>query len=76
MAWETGVEMIEIIAESQKTHGCYTGKLFSFFHARELVGEDHGELEILTDSSLNGASTRELVLEMILSPSFYQRGEQ
>lgn len=74
-SWITGIEMIHTIANSPQAHGCYAKHLFSFIHGRNPLETDHPYLEMLTESSLQGASTTDLLLETVLSPRFYRRGQ-
>ncbi|MGK4004424.1 DUF1592 domain-containing protein [Sorangium sp. So ce1036] len=67
------VELSQILAESSEAHACYAKRWIEFAHGRDARPEDRALLSALAEASRGGASTRELLLQIVSSPSFLAR---
>jgi len=70
LEFENGVELLNLIADTAQAHACYAKYVAEFVLARDLTEGDAAEIYALGDTSAARGSMRELVLEVVLSPSF------
>jgi hypothetical protein len=66
-------ELMQIMAEGEQAHACYSKHLATFALQRELSSEDRGLVDALMQESRAGASTKELLLSLVSSPAFTTR---
>jgi len=74
--WSTGLEFIELVAESTEAHRCYGTHLFQYTHGRMLQSEDHYLLTELTQLSKDGASIQTLLLTVFAAETFRYRAQE
>ncbi|MEO7092876.1 MAG: DUF1592 domain-containing protein [Polyangiales bacterium] len=67
------VALAKILAVRPQVHQCYTGKWLEYAYGRRLVDDDDGLVERIAKVSLAGASVKDVIVELVLAPSFSQR---
>lgn len=72
-----GLEMLRLMADTPQAHACYAKRIAEFVLAREIAEDDAAEIYAWGDASASDASLEELVMSIVLSPSFrtHQGGE-
>ena len=73
IAWATGREFVQLLAEHPDTHRCYAGHWLSYVQARKLGELDDPLLDRLGAESEQGLPIRELLVELVSSDSFRMR---
>jgi hypothetical protein len=66
-------ELMDIIADNDMAHECYAKHLAGFSLQRDLTESDRDLLDAIAQHSLSGSSTKDLVLDVVTSPSFHSR---
>lgn len=72
-SYADGVEFSQLLAESSEAHACYARRWVEFAHGREVGAKDKGLIKELGEASRGGASTKELILQIVSSTSFLAR---
>jgi hypothetical protein len=66
-------ELMQIMADSEQSHACYSKHLAGFALQRELTNEDQALVDALMTESRAGASVKELLLALVSNPAFTTR---
>lgn len=67
------VELAERMAESKSVHECYARHWMEFALGRPAVADDAPLIERLGSSSKEGASIKDLLVDLVASPAFLER---
>lgn len=70
------IELVEQMAASSAVHACYARHWVEQTLGRPVRPEDTGLVEQLGAASLEGASIRELLVELVSSPAFTHRSQK
>jgi len=73
MEFDGASEFNETIADRVETHDCYTKHWVEFALGRDTAGSDLDLIQSLGDSSLDGFSIKELIIELVKSDEFRSR---
>ena len=73
VAWTTGREFVQLLAEHPDTHRCYAGHWLSYVQGRQLGELDDPLLDDLGSQSLEGLPITGLLVELVASDSFRMR---
>lgn len=71
--YKNGVEFAKVLAERPQVHRCYTGNWLEYAYGRQKAEGDQLLIDTVGKASLAKASTKELILKLILSKSFSHR---
>ena len=66
-------ELMNILAESEQAHECYSKNMLQFMLARELTAADMPTVERLGSASMQSSSIKELILELVKTDAFRMR---
>ncbi len=72
-SYADAIAFSQVLAESSEAHACYAKHWVEFAHGRDAVAKDRGLIQALGDASRGGASTQELLLQIVSSTSFLAR---
>ena len=73
-SWQTGAELIGLIAESTDAHECYTRHWFEYINGRSPTAGDEPLVARVTQASHQAdVSVKEMLMAMVTSPVFLQR---
>jgi hypothetical protein len=72
-SWKTPVEFAKLLASKPQVHKCYAGNWLEFAYGRQKANGDQALIAKVAETSLSGASTKELVLKLVLARSFDHR---
>jgi hypothetical protein len=72
-SYANAIELSQILAESEQVHACYAGFWLEYLLGRDREVEDDAIVALLAERSLGGASTREVVTELLVSDVFRYR---
>jgi hypothetical protein len=67
------VALAKVLAARPQVHRCYTNKWLEYAYGRRYVPDDEGLVDRIAKVSLGGASVKDLIVELVLAPSFSQR---
>ncbi|WP_234023966.1 DUF1592 domain-containing protein [Sorangium cellulosum] len=67
------IEFSQVLAESSEAHACYAKRWIEFAHGRAASDEDRALVGELGEASRGGASTKELILQIVSSTPFLAR---
>jgi hypothetical protein len=73
IAYNGPVELAKVLAVRPQVHRCYTGKWLEYAYGRRAVDDDAGLIDRISKVSLGGASVKDVIVELVLAPSFSQR---
>ncbi len=73
LGYDGPVALARVLAQRPQVHGCYTGKWLEYAYGRALVRDDAGLVDRIGKLSLSGASVQDVIVALILAPSFSQR---
>ncbi|AKT41739.1 DUF1592 domain-containing protein [Chondromyces crocatus] len=71
--FENGVELSQVIAESDEAHSCYAKHWLQFGLGRDTTDADAPLLVKIAESSRGGAPVKELILDLVASDAFLTR---
>lgn len=71
--YDGAVEFSELVAQSPEAHRCWSQHWVEFTMGRRIADEDEGLVEHLATRSMDGASTRAVVREILTSRAFLTR---
>lgn len=71
--FDNAIEMLNLMADSAQTQACYAKHIAEFVLARDLAQVDAAEVYALVENGGNEASMKDLMMSVILSPSFITR---
>ncbi|WP_437821788.1 DUF1592 domain-containing protein [Sorangium sp. So ce1078] len=72
-SYADAIEFSQVLAESSEAHACYARRWVEFAHGREVGAKDRELINELGEASRGGASTKELILQVVSSTSFLAR---
>jgi hypothetical protein len=72
-SYNNAVEFSKILAARPQVHRCYTGNWLEYAYGRRKAEGDQLLVDTVGKASLGGASTKELILKLVLSKSFSHR---
>ncbi|WP_437948743.1 DUF1592 domain-containing protein [Sorangium sp. So ce296] len=72
-SYADAIEFSRILAESDEAHACYARRWIEFAQGRSTGAKDRQSIKELGEASRGGASTKELILQIVSSPSFLAR---
>lgn len=72
-SYNGAVEFSKVLAERPMVHNCYTGNWLEYAYGRQKSGGDQLLVSTVGKASLAGASTKDLILKLVLSKSFSHR---
>lgn len=72
-SYKNGVEFAKVLAARPQVHRCYTGNWLEYAYGRQKAEGDQLLVDTVGKASLAGASTKELILKLVLSKSFSHR---
>ncbi|WP_437647513.1 DUF1592 domain-containing protein [Sorangium sp. So ce362] len=72
-SYEDAIAFSQLLAESSEAHACYARRWVEFAHGREVGAKDRELIKELGEASRGGASTKELLLQIVSSTSFLTR---
>ncbi|WP_438002954.1 DUF1592 domain-containing protein [Sorangium sp. So ce321] len=72
-SYADAIEFSRILAESNEAHACYARRWVEFAQGREVGAKDRELIDELGEASYGGASTEELILQIVSSASFLAR---
>ncbi|MGK3962016.1 DUF1592 domain-containing protein [Sorangium sp. So ce118] len=72
-SYADAIEFSRVIAESSEAHACYARRWVEFAQGREVGAKDRELINKLGEASHGGASTKELILQIVSSASFLAR---
>ncbi|WP_437821434.1 DUF1592 domain-containing protein [Sorangium sp. So ce1078] len=72
-SYADAIEFSQVLAESSEAHACYARRWVEFAHGREVGAKDRELIQELGEASRGGASTKELLLQIVSSTSFLAR---
>ena len=64
------------MAERVETHDCYAKHWVEYALGRDTAGADLDVIQSLGDSSLEGASVKDLIIDLVKSESFRSRNAE
>jgi hypothetical protein len=67
------IEFSQLLAESSEAHACYARRWVEFAHGREVGAKDQPLITELGEASRGGASTKEIILQIVSSTPFLAR---
>lgn len=67
------VALAKVLAERPQVHRCFTGKWLEYTYGRRLVDDDAGLVDRIGKVSLGGASVKDLIVQLVIAPAFWQR---
>src|SRR5690606_38319917 len=73
LAFDDAAGLMQLMADSEQVHTCYAKHLSEFVLARQVDEADRATIESLRELSMNDASIKELVVELVKSPQFRTR---
>lgn len=73
-AFNNNKELMNLLTQSEQAHQCYAKNMIQFVLGRELKSDDMPQIESLATLSAGHASTKELLVELVNSPSFRNYG--
>ncbi len=76
MEFDGAMEFSDTIAERVETHDCYTKHWLEYALGRDTAGADLDVIQSLGDSSLEGASVKDLIIDLVKSESFRSRNAE
>jgi len=75
-AADNAFELIDALARSRSVHECYARQWVEFVNGRPSVESDQAFIERLGEASLAGLSLKDILLDIVTSPSFRTRSVQ
>lgn len=75
-SWQTGTEFTKLLVNSQEAHQCYTEHLFTYLLGRPTQEADATTIMDVFNNSMNDAPILSLVLDIVDSDSFRNRGAE
>ncbi|WP_437751439.1 DUF1592 domain-containing protein [Sorangium sp. So ce1389] len=72
-SYADAIEFSRVLAESSEAHACYARRWVEFAQGREVGAKDRELIDELGEASHGGASTKELILQIVSSTSFLAR---
>ena len=72
-SYADAIEFSQLLAESSEAHACYARRWVEFAQGREVGAKDRELISELGEASHGGASTKELILQIVSSASFLAR---
>lgn len=72
-AYNGPVEFAKVLVARPQVHKCYAGNWLEYAYGRQKAEGDQALIDIVGKASLGGASTKELILKLVLSKSFSNR---
>ncbi|HTN92205.1 MAG TPA: DUF1592 domain-containing protein [Sorangium sp.] len=72
-SYADAIEFSRVLAESSEAHACYARRWVEFAQGREVGAKDRQLIDELGEASHGGASTKELILQIVSSASFLAR---
>ncbi|XXY50755.1 DUF1592 domain-containing protein [Sorangium sp. So ce269] len=72
-SYADAIEFSRVLAESSEAHACYARRWVEFAQGREVGAKDRELIDKLGEASHGGASTKELILQIVSSASFLAR---
>ncbi|WP_437617852.1 DUF1592 domain-containing protein [Sorangium sp. So ce1151] len=72
-SYADAIEFSRVLAESNEAHACYARRWVEFAQGREVGAKDRELINELGEASHGGASTKELILQIVSSASFLAR---
>jgi hypothetical protein len=72
-AYNGAVEFSKVLAARPQVHKCYTGNWLEYAYGRRKAEGDQKLVHDVAEVSLKGASTKDLILKLVLSKSFSHR---
>jgi hypothetical protein len=72
-SYNGGVEFAKVLVKRPQVHNCYAGNWLEYAYGRQKAEGDQALVDIVAKASLSGASTKELILKLVLSKSFSNR---
>ncbi|WP_437963389.1 DUF1592 domain-containing protein [Sorangium sp. So ce260] len=72
-SYADAIEFSQLLAESSEAHACYARRWVEFAHGREVGAKDRELIQELGEASRGGASTKDLILQVVSSTSFLAR---
>ncbi|AUX28291.1 MULTISPECIES: DUF1592 domain-containing protein [Sorangium] len=72
-SYANAMEFSRVLAESSEAHACYAKRWVEFAHGRDARDKDRDFIRKLGDASRGGASTKDLLLQIVSSTSFLAR---
>ncbi len=67
------IDLSAVLAEHPTVHGCYVKHWTEFVHGRPVAVQDEGAIDRIAAASAQGASIRDLVLDLVTAPAFLNR---
>ncbi len=75
-SFQDAADLMQVISSNEMAHECYSRYIASYGLGRTLGEEDHALVSSMATESLNqDASTKDLIISLIMSPAFNTRGE-
>lgn len=71
--YEDAVQFSQVLAESAEAHACYAKHWIEFAYGRDVKKQDTAMIRRLGEASRGGASTQELILDVLASDAFLTR---
>lgn len=68
--FQNALDLTQNLSQSRDFHACYVGNWMAYLWSRTQRDEDQEALSAIVDSSLEGASVKELLLTLVTHPSF------
>ncbi|MGK3984394.1 DUF1592 domain-containing protein [Sorangium sp. So ce136] len=72
-SYTDAIEFSRVLAESSEAHACYARRWIEFAQGRAVGAKDRELIDELGEASHGGASTKELILQIVSSASFLAR---
>lgn len=73
-SYDGGVELAQLIADSEEAHRCYVGHLIEYGYARNLKPADYRVIDrVAPDSQSGELSIKQIILELTKDPAFLLR---
>ncbi|XXX74382.1 DUF1592 domain-containing protein [Sorangium sp. So ce134] len=72
-SYANAIEFSRVLAESSEAHACYAKRWVEFAHGRSTGDKDRNLIRQLGEASHGGASTKELILQIVSSTTFLAR---
>lgn len=73
ITYDGPVALAKVLAARPQVHRCYTGKWLEYAYGRRTIDDDAGLIDRISAVSLAGGSVKDLIVQLVLAPSFWQR---
>jgi hypothetical protein len=72
-SYDGAVSFAKVLAARPQVHKCYAGNWLEYAYGRQKALGDQALIDLVAKESLGGASTKELILKLVMAKSFSHR---